>query len=122
MQNTPTTNYDPASCLAARATPKLDEAGRPLPALSRQSFIDLRGWLDNDEAILGFLFPDGLPRDDEQLRADLAMVRRQPWSPQSAIDAMLKGWPKKEKEREFTLEAADRRLRKVRSWTQAAGQ
>jgi hypothetical protein len=89
----------------------LDGAGRPLPIHPRAAWEKMARWLDDDEAILAFTFPEGLPAEVDILRADLAQLRKQPWSPQAGVRALLEDWPKEERERPYTLEAADRELR-----------
>lgn len=88
-----------------------DDEGRPLTVQKRGAWLKLRRWLDDDEAVLSFAFPEGLSvADRELLLSDLAILRRQPWSPQAGIDAMLEDWPEDEPERVITLEVAERRL------------
>ena len=80
-------------------------------ALRKQVYIGGNFKLDQDEAILAFVFPDGLEAELERLlRADLALLKQQPWSPQAALDAILKDWPSSEPERPYTIEAAEARL------------
>jgi len=89
----------------------LDERGLPHPVQQRQSFEKLRGWLQDDEAILSFVFPEGLSREDRKLLLDdLAILHQQPWAPEKAVEALLADWPREEKERELTPEVAERRL------------
>ncbi len=89
----------------------LDDGGRLPPFQRRESFVRLRAWLDDDDAVLGFFFPAGLPADDQaRLVDDLAIVREQPWSPQAGIDALLAGWSEGKPERDVTLAAAEHRL------------
>jgi hypothetical protein len=86
-----------------------DSDGRPQSVQKRASWLLLREWLANDQEILAFVFPEGLAADERDLLLDdLAQLRSQPWSPQSALDAMLEDWPEDEPEREITLERADK--------------
>lgn len=53
--------------------------GLPLPRQDRRNWLKLQAWLQDDDAMLGFWFPEGLSAEDEkQLRDDLAIVKRQP--------------------------------------------
>jgi len=85
--------------------------GMPLPSHPRTAWENLAKWLDDDEAVLAFIFPEGLPPEVDLLRANLAQLRTQSWSPLKGVQALLKDWPKKERERPYTLEAADAELR-----------
>ncbi len=61
--------------------------------------------------ILGFVFPEGLPRATRKLLlADLKVLRGQPWSPRSAVEAVLADWPADQPERDISLEAGERAL------------
>lgn len=92
----------------------VDATGRLPDTHRRSGWLGLRSWLDNDDAVLAFVFPKGLAAKTEKLlRADLEILRGQPWSPQSGIDAMLQDWPESEEIRDISLEAADAELRKV---------
>jgi hypothetical protein len=92
----------------------LDNTGRPLPTQRREGWVALQEWLRDDEAILAFAFPEGLAADDrEVLLADLEILRKQPWSPEKGVEALLKDWPKREKEWLITMEEAERKLREA---------
>jgi hypothetical protein len=91
-----------------------DADGRPLPVQNRQNWVRLRQWLDDDEAVLDFVFPDGLPQADrDDLVQQMALLRKQPWSPQAALDAVLTDWPEDQPERPYTLEHAEAELEKA---------
>lgn len=71
-----------------------DKRGLPLERQTRENWLKLRQWLDDDDAVLAFFFPEGLVPDDEAvLRKDLAILKQQPWSPQAFIQATLNAWP-----------------------------
>jgi hypothetical protein len=71
----------------------------------RAKWLRLREWLDNDDAILEFFFPQGLPSEDRGLlQQDMALLREQSW------DAALADWPENEAERPYTLEHAEAAL------------
>lgn len=71
-----------------------DENGMPLERQNRESWLKLRHWLDDDDAVLEFFFPEGLaPQDETVLRGDLAILKQQPWSPQAFVQATLDAWP-----------------------------
>jgi len=90
----------------------LDEEGSLLPEHPRDAWASLGQRLAHDESILDSAFADGLDANlREILLADLAIVRRHPWSPQSGIAALLADWPADEPARPYTLEAADLALR-----------
>jgi len=85
-----------------------DETGRPFKTQIRANWLRLREWLDNDDAILEFFFPQGLPQNDRDLlQKDMALLREQPWSPGAALDAALADWPENQPERPYTLEHAE---------------
>jgi len=88
-----------------------DEKGIPLAIQRREGWLKLGAWLRDDDAILAFAFPEGLPDADEKLlREDLAILHGQSWAPEKRVDVLLMDWPKAQEEREITLEAADRAL------------
>jgi hypothetical protein len=88
-----------------------DGTGRPLLIQRRAHWVKLRRWLDDDRAILDFVFPEGLASQDRKLLlSDLKTLRKQSWSLQSAVEALLAGWPEDQPERDISLEAADRAL------------
>ncbi|HBL30598.1 MAG TPA: hypothetical protein DD490_27500 [Acidobacteria bacterium] len=94
-----------------RAFGLFDATGLPLLRQRRAGWLRLRDWLDDDEAILGFVFPEGLPRATRKLLlADLKVLRGQPWSPRSAVEAVLADWPADQPERDISLEAGERAL------------
>jgi hypothetical protein len=91
----------------------LDERGCPFPVQRRSSWLRLRDWLADDAEVLQFVFPEGLSTEDRQLLiADMIQLRKQPWSPQAAVDMVLKNWPVEQKHREITLEVAEQNLLK----------
>ncbi|GBC60265.1 hypothetical protein DENIS_1216 [Desulfonema ishimotonii] len=91
-----------------------DNDGRPLPVQNRKNWVRLRQWLDDDDAVLEFFFPDGLPDENrENLLAQTDLLRKQPWSPQAALDAVLADWPEDEPERPYTMEHAEAQLEKA---------
>jgi hypothetical protein len=97
-----------------------DDTGRIGEQLSRESLVQLRTWLNNDDRVLGWFFPEGLsPEDDKDLREQLHILhhyerpdggRGQPWSPIAALDAVLADWPEDLPTREVSLAAAERDL------------
>ncbi|WP_295448314.1 hypothetical protein [uncultured Thiodictyon sp.] len=82
--------------------------------------VRLREWLTDDDAVLGWFFPEGLSAaDNEDLREQLHILHHyerpdgghgQPWSPIAALDAVLADWPQDQPTREVTLAAAERDL------------
>ncbi len=88
-----------------------DDAGRPHRIQKRSAFVALRRWLDDDDAILGFVFPEDLGDD---LRArfveQLAVLRSQPWAPGRFVDAVLADWPEDQSEMDVSFAAGERRL------------
>ncbi len=97
-----------------------DDTGRIREQLSRKSLVQLREWLEDDDRVLGWFFPEGLsPEDDKDLREQLHILHHyerpdgghgQPWSPIAALDAVLADWPEDLPTREVTLAAAERDL------------
>jgi len=88
-----------------------DEQGLLLATQQRENWLKFQAWLENDEAILSFTFPDGLNPDEKQsLLDDLALLRQQPWSPQAAVKAILEDWPDTEPTRECSLAASEEML------------
>src|SRR6476619_4911159 len=88
----------------------LDETGMPLLSHPLAAWERLANWLGDDEAILAFTFPEGLPAEVDLLRADLALLRKQAWSPLRGVQALVGDWPQDVWERPYTLEAADAEL------------
>ena len=85
-----------------------DEQGLLLATQRRENWLKFQAWLENDEAILSFTFPDGLNADEKQsLLDDLALLRQQAWSPQAAVKAILDDWPDTEPTRECSLAASE---------------
>jgi hypothetical protein len=75
----------------------------PLERQWRDSFLKLQSWLDDDDAVLAFFFPDGLtPEDEAVLRKDLGILKQQPWSPQALVQATLDAWPERETEQDWS--------------------
>jgi len=97
-----------------------DNTGYIRERLSRDSVQQLRHWIDDDNAVLAWCFPERLSsEDDKDLREQLHILhhaeagddsRGQPWSPKAALDAVLADWPKDEPTRGVTVEAAERDL------------
>ena len=97
-----------------------DATGRIREQLQRESLVRLRAWLGDDDAVLGWFFPEGLSaEDDKDLREQLHILHHyqrpdgghgQPWSPIAALDAVLADWPEDLPTREVTLAAAERDL------------
>ncbi|EGV29558.1 putative signal transduction protein with Nacht domain [Thiorhodococcus drewsii AZ1] len=100
-----------------------DDTGRPLNPFPRTALLRLRDWLDDDDRILHWVFPDGLPEAEERdLREQLHILhhaeqpdgsRGQPWSPIAALDAVLADWPEDQPTREVSLAAVERDLMPV---------
>jgi hypothetical protein len=88
-----------------------DESGRPLPIQRRENWMKLREWADDFDAILEFVFPEGLEADQRQLLLDdLEMLQRQSWAPQKALDAILASWPEEQPERDISMAYAEQKL------------
>jgi len=65
----------------------------------------------DDEAVLEFVFPDGLPEDERRLlKKDLEILHHQSWSPEAAVSAVLVDWPESEPVLDYRLETAEDRL------------
>lgn len=91
-----------------------DHRGMPFPVQKRENLLRLRRWLDDDDAVLEFFFPEGLPEKwKKHLRSDMEILKKQPWSPQAALDAVLEEWPETEPEKPYTQEYADEMLSKA---------
>lgn len=61
---------------------------------SKAGWQALQAWLDSDEKILKFVFPEGLSGKERKLLIDdLAALRRQPWSPMVGVAEVLEKWP-----------------------------
>ncbi|MEN8218303.1 MAG: hypothetical protein ABFS56_18430, partial [Pseudomonadota bacterium] len=88
-----------------------DEQGLLLATQRRENWLKFQAWLENDQAILNFTFPDGLQPDEKQeLQKDLAQLWQQPWSPRAAIKAIIDDWPDTEPTRECNLAASEKML------------
>jgi hypothetical protein len=88
-----------------------DDQGLPLKIQSRDNWLKLQQWLNDDEAVLKFTFPEGLTSSEHQsLLAELSLLHQQPWSPYHGVAAILADWPETEIERDHSLEAAEQRL------------
>ena len=86
-----------------------DQNGRLQPTQKRDNLVQLHAWLGNDEAMLNFTFPNGLPEAEKNiLREDLAMLKQQSWSPQAGLAALLQDWAATDPDRTCTLEEAER--------------
>jgi hypothetical protein len=76
-----------------------DDTGRVLPRWRRDSVRRLRAWLDDEQAMLEWVFPEGLADEERaHLLAEMAQLRRQPWSLHAALDATLADWPEDQPE------------------------
>ncbi|ATG91151.1 NACHT domain-containing protein [Methylomonas koyamae] len=88
-----------------------DERGIPLERQDRHSWLALQAWLNDDDAVLAFFFPEGLTAgDDRLLRSDLAILKQQPWSPHAFLSAALAEWPEQQRYRDFGLETAQQEM------------
>ncbi|OAI18502.1 hypothetical protein A1507_09080 [Methylomonas koyamae] len=88
-----------------------DQRGIPLVRQDRQSWLALQAWLNDDDAVLAFFFPEGLTAgDDRLLRSDLAILKQQPWSPHAFLSAALAEWPEQQRYRDFGLETAQQEM------------
>ncbi|CAK0778217.1 hypothetical protein CCP3SC1_940006 [Gammaproteobacteria bacterium] len=91
-----------------------DAQGHPRPQWPRTALVRARAWLEVDENLLNWTFPEGLPEGERQdLLGQLALLRSQPWSPQAALDALLSDWPENEPEWGTTLADAEVPLLRV---------
>jgi len=87
-----------------------DDAGMPFVQQQQANWVQLRLWLDNDDAVLEFFFPQGLePKDEAVLRKDLGILKQQPWSPQAFVQATLDHWPEGE-DLDFSHATAEQRM------------
>ncbi|NQZ11039.1 MAG: hypothetical protein HRT35_28125 [Algicola sp.] len=70
---------------------------------SRESWQALAEWVDDEQAILDFAFPDGLSEADQTLLLDdLAILKSQPWSMQKCIATVLDDWPADQPTKDFS--------------------
>jgi hypothetical protein len=84
-----------------------DERGMPLEQQQRQCWLKLQTWLQRDDEMLEFFFPEGLNVEEEaMLRADLEMLKKQPWSPQALVASVLNDWPENQPQRDFSFATA----------------
>lgn len=93
----------------------LDAQGRIKPLQSRDNWLGVQAWMNNDEHILNFVFPElkgkGLNKQDEALlRADMADIRRHNWSPYHFMQALLDDWPEEQTEQDWSFEAAEQHM------------
>ncbi len=97
-----------------------DADGRIRQQVTREAVVRLRAWLEDDDKVLNWFFPEGLT---EEIRTDLLGQlhilhhyrrpdggRGQPWSPIAMLDAALADWPEAVPTREMTQVAAEREL------------
>jgi len=85
-----------------------DDSGRLRSPLPRSALQALEAWLGDHDAILDWVFPDGLaPDDDQDLREQLAILAGQPWSPRAAVGAALADGSEQLAERDTSLTAAE---------------
>lgn len=88
-----------------------DERGIPLERQDRQSWLALQTWLNDDDAVLAFFFPEGLTAEDNNLlRNDLAILKQQPWSPHAFLRGALAEWPEQQRYRDFSFETAQQEM------------
>ncbi|MDM8515044.1 hypothetical protein QUF76_02505 [Desulfobacterales bacterium HSG16] len=91
-----------------------DENGIPLEEQKRENLLKLKNWLDNDNEILKFFFPKGLPAQDRKmLLSDLALLKTQAWSPQAAVRAILADWLEDEPVRTCSMKNSEAMLEKA---------
>jgi len=82
-----------------------DDKGMPLEVQSRASIVALLDWVNNEEAILDFVFPDAntLSKEDEKiLRSDLAILKQQSWALQNIVQTVLNDWPEDQATKDFS--------------------
>ena len=91
-----------------------DAKGMPVENQHPRGWLQLREWLADDEAVLGFVFPKGLSTADETLlRNDLQILKTQPWSPQAAVDAILEDWPEEQEFYDVSLESSKQNMLRI---------
>jgi len=100
-----------------------DDKGIPFDQQHKENWQQLLLWLNDDDAVLAFFFPEGLePADETVLRKDLGILKQQPWSPQAFVQATLDQWPVG-KDLDFSYAEAERRMMEAcEVFLRAAGQ
>ena len=89
-----------------------DSEGIPLPTPERAKVERLLEWLEDDERVIAFGAADATPEELEIIRADLEILRHQPWSPAAFVRAILADWPEDQATMDCSLAAADAELGK----------
>ena len=89
-----------------------DSEGMPLPTPQRANVERLLEWLEDDERVIAFGADDATPEELEIIRADLEILRHQPWSPAAFVRAILADWPEDQATMDCSLAAADAELGK----------
>ena len=89
-----------------------DAEGMPLPTPQRANVERLLEWLEDDERVIAFGAADATAEELEIIRADLEILRHQPWSPANFVRAILADWPAHQPTMDCSLAAADAELGK----------
>ena len=89
-----------------------DAEGMPLPTPERANVERLLEWLEDDERVIAFGAADATAEELEIIRADLEILRHQPWSPANFVRAILADWPADQPTMDCSLAAADAELGK----------
>lgn len=94
-----------------RALGLFDPRGMPLERQRRDCWLKLQAWLQSDDEVLAFFFPEGLSADEEAvLRSDLEILKTQPWSPHAFVADALDNWPEHQAQRDFSFAAAQEEM------------
>ena len=89
-----------------------DAEGIPLPTPQRANVERLLKWLEDDERVIAFGAADATAEELKIIRADLEILRHQPWSPAAFVRAILADWPEDQATMDCSLAAADAELGK----------
>ena len=89
-----------------------DAEGIPLPTPQRANVERLLEWLEDDERVIAFGAADASAEELKIIRADLEILRHQPWSPANFVRAILADWPEDQPTMDCSLAAADAELGK----------
>ena len=89
-----------------------DSEGMPLPTPERAKVERLLEWLEDDERVIAFGAADASAEELKIIRADLEILRHQPWSPANFVRAILADWPEDQATMDCSLAAADAELGK----------
>ena len=89
-----------------------DAEGIPLPTPQRANAERLLEWLEDDERVIAFGAADATAEELKIIRADLEILRHQPWSPANFVRAILADWPEDQPTMDCSLAAADAELGK----------